>query len=67
MELTIRIRRMKDGILEARVVQAGRAGANLLARRQITSVDSAQREAERSLRLRFKDVTIKWRVPELPR
>lgn len=55
-----------NGVLEARVVQGGQTGANLLRGRSLTNVDAAQAEVKRILARDLQhwttDLDIRWTI-----
>ncbi len=66
MTLEVVIRRHAGGLLEARVVQGGQYGRNLLRGLSLSSVDSAKSRVRERLFAEFRnycaDLEIKWTV-----
>jgi hypothetical protein len=65
MKLTVVIERDVNAFLRGWVVQGGQRGSMMLGCRQITAIETAQREIERELRFLAPGyaLDIEWRLP----
>lgn len=65
MRITVEIRRLSSGILEARPVESGIYGTNLLRGRSLTNLDHARQQVERMYALKSVKagiaIFVEWR------